>query len=187
MKSKNIITIKSLKNEESAVINKISSLKLKRFIIPTNIKIKKSNGVITGYDLVLPKEESDLYSNMNKNKVVEELKLIREDLQSLSEHGMQFDKFDVNSVKVTSNNIYMYGYNKIFVSYDKSFVYQSNDIKMNELFGLYLIAKENPDISRMNVIDRFYGDFLETSNKYIEDFIDKEVNEENIRLYLKKK
>ena len=92
-------------------VKKLSSLSLRRLIMPTNIKLTRSN-LVRSYTLELPREDSEVYSQINTQLLVNELRAIREDFSKLSEHDLIFDKLTPDNVIVSDNKIFIYDYRK---------------------------------------------------------------------------
>jgi hypothetical protein len=187
MNNDNKVVVKSVPYDKVPIIIKLSSFNLKRFIIPSNLKINRRNKQISSYEVILPSKDETTFSDMDKDTIFKELKLIRQDLQMISACDVIFDSLNENNVRLSDNKIYLYGYSNVSPCHDVEFAYKANDIKMNELFGHKLLDYENKDIRGISVIDKFYGNFLETSNQYIEDYIKEAVDEDNLSFYLKKK
>lgn len=186
MKDKDIIKARPTNRDNSDIIRSIGSLELKRFILPTNIVLNKSTKAIRSYELHLPKKDDLKFSLMDKDVVVEELKLLREDLLVLCKRDIMLNKLSLENVRISDNKIYMYGYDDVSICTDASYTKQYNNIKMNELFGAKILEKENADIGIIDGAGRFYGKFLESEYETVEEFIEKKVKEKNLRLYLTK-
>ena len=172
---------------ESICINKLSKLTLNRLIPPTDMVLKKKN-LAKAYSLVLPTDgKSGTYTDMKKEILVSELRLVRADFTQLSEENLSFETLDADNVLIVGDKIFIYDYRKLSKSLDGEYARTYNNVKLNELFGLKLLAAENPHVDRFSTFDKFYTEFLSTNNDYLEDYIENEVKEDTLGKHILKR
>lgn len=179
---------KYMAGDESNVycLNKISKLSLSRLLPPTDIVLSRKN-VIKSYSLILPTDKSDSYSEMDKESLVRELRLIRADFSQLSEENIMFEKLSSDNVIIVGDKIFIYDYRKAIKSLDGDYAKTFNNVKLNELFGHDLLVAEHPHVDRFNIFDKFYTRFLSTNNDHFEDFVENEVKEPTLGKHLLKR
>ena len=114
----------------SSCVKKLSSLSLRRLILPTNIKLTRSN-LVRSYTLELPREDSDSYSQLNTQLLINELRAVRADFSKLSGSDLIFDKISPDNVMIADNKIFLYDYTKLMLASDIDYARTYNNVKLN--------------------------------------------------------
>ena len=186
MNNKVVLNKINEKNKYTTIIRRIEVLNLDRFIKPCNLTLVKSNGLIRSFETIAP-ESNGKVSELNIDTLVNELKMIRHDIGTLSNQSIILEDLNQSNITVHDNKIFLYDVSGLEINSDSEYVSHFNNIKINELFGEAIPAKENDDISKNDITIKLYGKFLESHNAFIEDYIKDNIKEKNLRLYLKKK
>ena len=182
---KTILRTQEEKSRYSQLIRKIDSLKLNRFIKPCNYVLVRSNGLVRSYENIILDNDGKM-SLMDIDHLIEELKLLRKDVLELSEQSIILEDLDTENIVVNDNKIYLHDFSKFRINTDINYTSDYNNIKLNEILGVKLIAKENDDISKSIIEEKLYSKFLASPNAFVEDYIKDNVKTKSLRMYFKR-
>ncbi len=175
-------------NKKTTVIGKLlSHINFERFMKPYNFKLN-IKGIINTHDMgLLPEGKRGKFSSMNKNILVKELRLIRQDIHKMASSLILVRDMQYHNIAIIDGNIYFYDFSDYRLGKDKERTKIKNDNEMNDLFGSVGLQEENPDINPITIYDSFYSKFLRSGYSYIEDYIEDKVDTDTVVSYLKKR
>ena len=169
-------------------IQELSTIDTKRIILPNDI-ITTKNGEIKGYSMDYIEESNDKLEDFSKKQLVEELKLLKEDLITLGKNNVEIGDLREENTISNKDSFYLIDCGDyLFRDKDTTDINLKffNSFFIEDIFT-FLVFEESKDISKgLNIL----SDIRDNLNKgnYIGDLLEEELQaEETLTEYVKRK
>lgn len=166
-------------------VDKLSKIKTKRILMPESI-IHNKEGQFLGYTLkYIERYQKSLIQDLNIDKFIEEMKLISDDIEILSDNNIDIDDLIIENtlydgnIYITDPGSYIFNYHS-----DQSKIRKDNKIKFNEFVIKELMTyKINlTKKSKQKFINHFYLD----SENVIDVICEEKTSKDTVKTYVKK-
>ena len=157
------------------VASRLSLLSLSTITRPLKLHYNEAGDLI-GYDMKLLPKDKGKVSEMEIDKLLVNIHNIRKDLDTLTFHNILVKDLHRHNIAVNGDNIYVFDFGFYRYEPDSEHVGEYNNKQLDLLIGYDSLVVEEYDMDPRDVSYLLYHPFLASREKYIEEYIDKEIN-----------
>ncbi len=157
------------------VARKLSILSIPTFMKPLKL-IYDDRGYLSAYDMEIMPPDTGKVSEMEIDKLLVNVRNIRKDLGTMAFHNILVKDFHRNNISVNGDKIYVYDFGYYKYNPDFEHAEEYNDRQLDLLIGYDALADEEDDLDPRDITYLLVSPFLASKEKYIEDYIDKNIN-----------